>query len=120
MLFLTFNRLEQSAKVFERIRAVKPPKLYFASDGPRRNSPDEKSKVFSVRDYVLSQIDWNCDVKTLLRDDNLGCKQAVAGAIDWFFKCEEQGLILEDDCLPSLSFFDFAMNCSKNINMIPV
>jgi hypothetical protein len=52
-------------------------------------------------------VDWPCEVKTLFREENLGCKYAVSGAITWFFEQEEQGIILEDDCLPSQSFFWF-------------
>jgi hypothetical protein len=46
-------------------------------------------------------------VKTLFRERNLGCKYAVSGGISWFFEQEEQGIILEDDCLPTQSFFWF-------------
>ena len=58
-----------------------------------------------MRDYLSSNVDWDCEVKTLFRDKNLGCKYAVSSAIDWFFENEEMGIILEDDCLPSQSFF---------------
>ena len=56
---------------------------------------------------MVSHIDWECDVKTLFREKNLGCKYAVSGAISWFFENEEMGIILEDDCLPDLAFFPF-------------
>ncbi len=46
-------------------------------------------------------------MKTLFREQNLGCKIAVSNAIDWFFDNEEAGIILEDDCLPAQSFFWF-------------
>jgi hypothetical protein len=46
-------------------------------------------------------------VKTLFRDRNLGCRAGVSSAIDWFFEHEEEGIILEDDCLPSPYFFKF-------------
>ncbi|MDH5719759.1 MAG: glycosyltransferase [Spirochaetia bacterium] len=107
VLFLTFNRLETTKKVFEEIKKAKPPRLYIASDGPRKEKPDEDETVKAVRDYILSNIDWDCDVKTLFRRKNLGCKIAVSTAIDWFFKNEEMGIILEDDCLPNQSFFRF-------------
>jgi hypothetical protein len=67
----------------------------------------EIEKIQEVRDYVLSHIDWECEVKTLFRENNLGCRVAVSTAIDWFFKNEEMGIILEDDCIPDLSFFQF-------------
>ena len=79
--------------------------MFLASDGPRTNVPDEKETVNEVRNYLLSEIDWSCKLKTLFRDENLGCGKAVSSAITWFFENVEMGIILEDDCLPSDSFF---------------
>lgn len=107
ILFLTFNRLDTTKRIFEAIKKARPKKLYVASDGPRANVQGEGSKVKEVRDFIESNIDWECEVKTLFRDKNLGCRLAVSGAIDWFFENEEQGIILEDDCLPNQSFFQF-------------
>lgn len=105
VLFLVFNRLDTTKQVFEAIRQAKPPRLYVAADGARANKEGEAEKVQAVRDYIMQNIDWECEVKTLFREKNLGCKYAVSGAITWFFENEEQGIILEDDCLPSQSFF---------------
>ncbi len=107
VLFLVFNRLDTTKQVFEAIRQAKPPRLYIAADGARTNKEGEAEKSQAVRDYIMSHIDWPCEVKTLFRDENLGCKYAVSGAISWFFEQEAQGIILEDDCLPSQSFFWF-------------
>lgn len=107
VLFLVFNRLNVTKHVFQSIRQAKPPRLYIAADGARKDKTGEAEKIAAVRDYVLPNIDWNCEVKTLFREENLGCKYAVSSAIDWFFKQEEMGIILEDDCLPSQSFFWF-------------
>jgi hypothetical protein len=107
VLFLVFNRLDTTKQVFEAIREAKPPRLYIAADGARETKAGEAEKVTAVRDFILKNIDWECDIKTLFREENLGCKYAVSGAIDWFFDNEEMGIILEDDCLPSQSFFWF-------------
>jgi hypothetical protein len=107
VLFIVFNRLDITKQVFEAIREAKPPKLYIAADGARESKEDEEEKVKAVRDFVINGINWKCEVKTLFREKNLGCKYAVSGAIDWFFKNEEMGIILEDDCFPSQSFFWF-------------
>lgn len=113
VLFLVFNRLDTTKQVFSAIRRAKPPKLYVAADGARQHKEEEAEKVAAVRDYILSNIDWECDVQTLFRDNNLGCKTAVSSAITWFFDHEEQGIILEDDCLPCQSFFWF---CEELLN----
>lgn len=107
VLFLVFNRLDTTKQVFEAIRQAKPPQLYVAADGPRADRSGEDKKVRDVRDYVLGSIDWDCEVKTLFRHKNLGCKIAISSAIDWFFENEKEGIILEDDCLPHPSFFRF-------------
>jgi len=107
ILFIIFNRLDTTKIVFEEIRKIKPSRLYIAGDGPREKIDDDELKVAAVRDYVLKTIDWDCDVKTLFRDKNLGCKYAVSSAITWFFENEPWGIILEDDCVPDQSFFWF-------------
>jgi hypothetical protein len=121
VLFLIFNRLNTTQQVFSVIRQLQPKYLYVASDGARPDKADEKEKVQTVRDYVLNNIDWDCEVKTLLRQENLGCGRAVSGAITWFFENVEQGIILEDDVLPSLSFFSYCaelLERYKNNNQV--
>jgi hypothetical protein len=99
--------MDETTRVFNAIREAKPSKLYIASDGARKSKQGEKEQVEQIRELILGKIDWECNVQTLFRDDNLGCKQAVSSAIDWFFQNEERGIILEDDCLPHPSFFTF-------------
>ena len=113
VLFLVFNRLDTTKQVFAAIRKAKPPRLYIAADGARSGKCDEREKVQAVREYITSNSDWNCEVKTLFRDENLGCKIAVSSAITWFFENEEMGIILEDDCVPSQSFFWFCQELLK-------
>lgn len=107
ILFIIFNRPETEKRVFEQIRKIKPKYLYVAADGPRKNRVDDVENCKLAREIVDNGVDWDCEVKKLYRNDNLGCKYAVSGAIDWFFKNVEEGIILEDDCLPDLSFFRF-------------
>lgn len=104
VLFLIFNRPDTTQRVFNEIRAAKPPRLYIASDGPRI---DRENDVLLCQEAlsIVQLIDWECKVERLVRPDNLGCKHAISSAIDWFFENEEEGIILEDDCLPAKSFF---------------
>lgn len=106
VLFLVFNRPHETAKVFEAIRQARPERLYIACDGPREDRLDETKQCQEVRDIVQA-VDWGGEIKTLFRSQNLGCRKAVSQAIDWFFDHEPEGIILEDDCLPSPSFFPY-------------
>ena len=107
ILFLVFNRPDTTSKVFQRIREIQPLKLFIAADGPRPEKEGEKEKCETVKRSVLENIDWPCEVKTLFRNNNLGCGKAVSNAITWFFQNVEEGIILEDDILPDKSFFNF-------------
>lgn len=107
VLFLVFNRPDTTTLVFEQIRAVKPKYLFVAADGPRLHKEGEAELCQQVREIAIT-IDWDCELKTLFREQNLGCGKAVSEAINWFFKEVEEGIILEDDCLPDQSFFHFA------------
>lgn len=109
VLFLVFNRPDTTKQVFNAIRQAKPPRLYVAADGPRRSRQGEMEKVEQVR-QIATAVDWPCEVKILFQKENLGCKSAVVAGIDWFFNHEEQGIILEDDCLPHSDFFKFCEN----------
>lgn len=110
VLFIVFNREDTVRQVFEEIRKAKPEQLFLASDGARTDKPGEAEKCESIRQFVVNAIDWDCDVKTLFQDKNLGCGMGVKTAIDWFFENVEEGIILEDDCLPHQDFFLFCQD----------
>jgi hypothetical protein len=104
VLFIVFNRPDTTRKVFEAIRLARPPRLYIAADGPRADRPDEIKRCEEVR-KIATSVDWPCEIKTLFREKNLGCRNGVSSGIDWFFQHEPEGIILEDDILPLPSFF---------------
>lgn len=113
VLFLVFNRPDVTRRVFERIRQVQPKQLFVAADGYRCNYSGEEERCQEVR-QIATAVDWNCKVRTLFRDKNLGCREAVSSAISWFFENVEEGIILEDDCLPDISFFYY---CSSILSL---
>jgi hypothetical protein len=110
ILFIVFNRPEITKRVFQAIREIKPKQLFVAADGPRSDRPEEKEMTEEVR-RIVSTVDWECELHTLFRTENLGCGLGPKTAIDWFFENVEMGIILEDDCLPDSSFFSFCEEC---------
>ncbi len=106
VLFLVFNRPETTRRVFQTIREVRPPRLYVSADGPRPSREGEAALCEEVR-KIATAVDWPCEVKTLFRDRNLGCRRGVSEGITWFFQNEEEGIIMEDDILPVPSFFNY-------------
>ena len=75
VLFMVFNRLDTTKKVFKKISLIKPPKLYISCDGPRESIFEEAKRVNSLREYLLSNVSWDCEIKTLFfeRFQTLGC-----------------------------------------------
>ena len=107
VLLIAFNRPDTTQQVINAIREVRPQRLYVAVDGARPDKPGESEICVETKSIILNTIDWDCQIITLFREDNLGCARGVSGAITWFFEQEEMGIILEDDCLPSRSFFGY-------------
>ena len=106
VLLIGFNRPESMRSVINAVRTAAPRTVYFAVDGPRFGSPSDNAKVQATCDLV-QEIDWPCEIHTLFREANLGCAEGVSGAITWFFEYVSEGIILEDDIIPTPDFFPF-------------
>ncbi|MFH5805190.1 glycosyltransferase family 2 protein [Alienimonas sp. DA493] len=104
--FLIFNRPEVTARVFERIRQARPERLFVVADGPRPNRPGEAERVAAAR-AATESIDWPCHVVRDYSEVNLGCGKRVSSGITGVFEQVEEAIILEDDCLPHPSFFNY-------------
>jgi hypothetical protein len=106
ILLLIFNRPDATQQMVDALRTVKPRRLFVAADGPRPDKPTDNERCQAARS-VINQIDWPCTVETLFRPDNRGCGRGPAEAITWFFDQVEDGIVLEDDCVPDQSFFPY-------------
>ena len=104
--FLVFNRIDTTEIVFEAIRRARPPKLLVVADGPRKDKPGEFVACEATR-AIIGKVDWPCEVLTNFSDMNMGCRQRISSGLNWVFSQVEEAIILEDDCLPSSSFFRF-------------
>ena len=110
VLLITFNRPDYTRQVFEKLRQTKIKKLYVANDGPRQGNIEDKKARKEIK-TIIDSIDWDCEVHTLFQEKNLGCGIGVSTAITWAFENEDRMIILEDDCVPALSFFEFCNYC---------
>ena len=106
ILFIIFNRIDTAQQVFNSIRNAQPLKLYIACDGARTHIEGETEKCERTR-ALIKQIDWPCKVQTNFLNINEGPSKAPYHFIKWFFEHEEQGIILEHDCLPHPDFFNY-------------
>lgn len=101
---IIYNRLDYARLVFETIRKIKPSTLFVIADGPKDNQ--DKTKINQTRE-IIKNIDWECELRTNFSDINLGCSDRIISGLNWVFKYVDRTIIIEDDCLPHPSFFQF-------------
>ncbi len=103
---IIFNRYDNAHQVLNQVRKARPPKLYIIADGPREHKIGEKELCKKTRS-IVNEVDWKCEVVTHFAEKNMGCKDRISTGLTWLFAQVESAIILEDDCLPSLSFFPY-------------
>ena len=106
VLLLAFGRPDLLRRVLARVREARPARLFVAVDGPRPGRADDAATTAVCR-AIVAEVDWPCEVRTRFLGENHGCKLAISGAISWFFEQVEEGIILEEDCVPGAAFFPF-------------
>ena len=107
VLLIIWRRPDILRQVIDAIRPVAPIRLFVACDGPRPDCPDEARKVAATRQVIEQDINWPCQIERLYSDENQGCSAGPIRAITWFFDQVEEGIILEDDCVPHPDFFPY-------------
>jgi hypothetical protein len=103
---MIFNRPDRTERVFAAIREAKPPKLLVVADGPRPTREDDNEKCIAARS-IIDRVDWDCEVLKNYAPENIGCGKRVSSGIDWVFENVEESIILEDDCVPHSTFFQY-------------
>lgn len=106
VLLIFFNRPDKIEQVFQQVKKARPSKLYLYQDGARVGNLHDQQNVLKCREAVAN-IDWNCEVHRLYQEKNFGCDPSEYIAQKWMFSQEQEGIILEDDDVPALSFFTF-------------
>ena len=106
VLLLVFTRSNTLQQVFNEVRKARPSRLFLFQDGAR----DERdvAGIEACRRIVSDEnIDWECEVHRNYQDQNLGCMTAGYTAHRWAFSLADKVIILEDDVVPTQSFFPF-------------
>ena len=113
ILLITFNRPNHVRRVLTENLKAEPQELYVCQDGARDGYENDRIKVQEVRDVidelisVYSKNNKHFKLHTLYQLVNLGCGSGPVAGITWFFEHVEQGIVMEDDCLPHPDFFEY-------------
>ena len=114
ILIIAWKRPQKTRELINVIKEINPDNLYIACDGPKNENPEEDNKVRETRKLLLTSFKEVNKKKYLLSKNNQGCKLGVSNAVNWLFKHEKEGIILEDDCIPHLDFFRFCQEMLEN------
>jgi hypothetical protein len=101
-----FVRPDTLSKVFDKVKQARPSKLFLIQDGPRPGNELDNKMIYLCRS-IVDDIDWECEVFKNYSESNLGCGMRPHTGISWVFEHVDKAIILEDDCIPSDSFFHF-------------
>lgn len=107
VLLVLFRRPDLARQNIERVLAARPERLYISVDAARPGRDAEQAAVVEVR-RLVETTDFPVPVSLRFAEQNLGAGGHVKSAVDWLFEREERGIVLEDDCIPSPSFFPYA------------
>lgn len=107
VFLIVFNRPQHTRQVLNRLREVRPKHLYVIADGPRNDHPQDAALCTEVRE-LLELVDWPCNLIRDFADNNFGCKRRIISGITAGFEHFDRAVIMEDDCLPNPSFFQFS------------
>ncbi len=121
ILFITYNKPDTTKKVFEKILSINPEHLIISSDGP---SNDSENKIISNLRKYFDDRTINKNFLKLYQEKNIGCKENVIYSITKSFEKFDKLIIIEDDTLPSKSFFQYTQKLlnlyerEKKVNLI--
>ena len=102
----TFNRPHLTERLIGILAHIKPSRILVVSDGPRPNVPGDAEKCAAVR-RLFDHLEWECQVDRNFAASNMGSFPRNASGLNWVFEQAEEAIILEDDCVPDLSFFPY-------------
>lgn len=106
VLLIFFVRDDVFSQTFEAVRQARPRKLLLWQDGARENRPNDIVGIEQCR-KIAENIDWECEVYRNYQVRNWGCDPSTFYSHKWAFSIVDKCIILEDDCVPSQSFFPF-------------
>jgi hypothetical protein len=105
VLILFFANPNRLVRVFEQVKKARPRVLFLYQDGPRIGKNDLEG-ILKCRE-IVNDIDWECEIYRWYQSENIGCDPSEFISQKWAFSYVDKCIILEDDDVPSVSFFHF-------------
>ena len=90
--------------------------IFVSIDGAVAHDLDGLTKNNEIRALISKYQElYPNRIRAHFNSENNGCASTMLSSLDWFFSHNNYGIILEDDCIPSSSFFKFAEVAEKYV-----
>ena len=108
---LIYRRPALVRGLMQTLEKARPRRIWILADGPRRDRGTEEAELCrATRKAAEDGVTWECEVRKVYAEENLGLKRGVESGLTALFKMEEEAVVLEEDCYPVPEFFRF---CSE-------
>ena len=111
---LIFNRPQLTERLLGVLAQVRPRRILVVADGPRPNVASDVEKCVAVRS-LFEKLDWECQIERNFAERNMGSFPRNSSGLNWVFEKAKEAIILEDDCLPDVSFFPYCEELLESI-----
>jgi len=104
---ILYRRPRLVGELLNILQAHRPERVWLIADGPKQESRGEAGLCLEARREAERGITWDCKVRKIYAETNLGLRRNVEQGLDALFAEESEAIILEEDCHPTPDFFPF-------------
>jgi hypothetical protein len=116
ILVIAYNRPEYLEMLLLKLTECNASRIFVHLDGPKNDDPKSISLNLACLEILNKSPLVNRIGDTLIQPKNLGGKNGVIAALDWFFDTVEYGIIVEEDIDVSLTVFNYAAKYQHLLN----
>jgi hypothetical protein len=106
IVVIIYNRPDKTQKIISALAKIKPKSIFLIADGPKAYDLEDLKLVEATR-IEFEKINWGCVITKNFAETNMGLRKRIETGLDWVFQIVDAAIILEDDCIPTPSFFNF-------------
>lgn len=96
VLITAYNRPEKIRRLLNSLNPAEVSEIFFHVDGPLLGDKTDLARVLAVHS-IIESFGKDASTHVNFQESNLGCRDGMHSALDWFFGEVESGMILEDD-----------------------
>lgn len=106
IIMIVFKRPDLTRRVLQAVTEIRPRRLLVVADGPNQADQSEEAACRQTQ-ALFDDLPPEIVIEREFAKQNMGLRRRVSSGLSWAFERVERGIILEDDCVPTPSFFPY-------------